>query len=85
MINAALAIELEAYLDRNDQIEVVHAQGQLVDGYALYLRYEHERGATMAQWLCDHPNRSWLIQVENLLATSYHIPLHDFTPYTLAA
>lgn len=80
MINAVIAIELEAYLEHNGQIEVVHDRGTLVDDYALYLRYENERGDTLAQWLCDHPDRCWLKQVGNLLATSYHIPLHDFTP-----
>lgn len=53
MINAVLAIELEAYLERNGQVEVVHDQGQPVSGYALYLRYENERGDALAQWLCD--------------------------------
>lgn len=56
-----------------------------MDSYALYLRYENERGDTLAQWLCDHPDRYWLIQVGNLLASSYHIPLHDYTPSTLVA
>lgn len=54
MINAVIAIELEAYLDHHGQIEVVHDRGSQVDGYALYLRYENERGDTLAQWLCDH-------------------------------
>ncbi|MGE6133049.1 hypothetical protein [Aeromonas salmonicida] len=85
MINAVIAIELEAYLEHNGQIEAVHDRGQLVDSYALYLRYENERGDTLAQWLCDHADRSWLIQVGNLLATSYYIPLHDYTTHTLAA
>lgn len=85
MINAVLAIELEAYHEHKGQIEVVHDQGTQVDGYALYLCYENERGDTLAQWLCDHPDRCWRIPVGKLLATSYHIPLHDFTPYTLAA
>jgi hypothetical protein len=49
MINAVLAIELEAYLERNGQGEAVHDQGQPVDGYALYLRYENERGDRLAQ------------------------------------
>jgi hypothetical protein len=44
MINAVIAIELEAYLEHDGQIEVVHDQSQPVDGYALYLRYENERG-----------------------------------------
>ncbi len=56
-----------------------------MDGNALYLRDEHEYSDTLAEWLCDHADRSWLIQVGNLLATSYHIPLHDYTPNTLAA
>ncbi|MGL4922344.1 MAG: hypothetical protein ACRC4I_07005 [Aeromonas veronii] len=85
MINAVITIELEAYLEHDGQIEVVHDQGQPVDGYALYLRYENERGDVLAQWLCDHPDHCWLTQFGILLATSYHIPLHDYTPHTLAA
>ena len=85
MINAVIAIELEAYLEHDGQIEAVHDQSQPVDGYALYLRYENERGDALAQWLCDHLDHYWLTQVGNLLATSYHIPLHDYTPHTLAA
>ncbi|MCR3927614.1 hypothetical protein ACB295_11005 [Aeromonas caviae] len=85
MISAVLAIELEAYCECHGQIEVVHDQGQPVDGYALYLRYENEQGDALAQWLCDHPDHCWLTRVGNLLATSYHIPLLDFTPYTQAA
>ena len=86
MINAVIAIELEAYLEHDGQIEVVHDQGLPVDGYTLlYLRYENERGDALAQWLCDHPDHSWLTQFGILLATSYHIPLHDYTPHTLAA
>ncbi len=85
MINAVTAIELEAYRECHGQIEVAHDQGQPVAGYALYLRYENERGDALAQWLCDHPDHYWLTQVGNLLATSYHIPLHDYTPHTLAA
>ncbi|MFQ2025007.1 hypothetical protein ACK355_07650 [Aeromonas veronii] len=77
MINAMIAIELEAYLERDGQIEVVHDQGQPVNGYGLYLRYENERGDRLAQWLCDHPDHSWLTQFGTLLATSYHIQLHD--------
>ena len=53
MINAVIAIELEAYRECHGHIEVVHDQGQTVDGYALYLRYENERGDALAQWLCD--------------------------------
>ena len=53
--------------------------------YALYLRYENEQGDLLAQWLCDHPDRRWLAHLGNLIATSYHIPLHDYTPHTLAA
>ena len=45
MINAVLAIELEAYLEHDGQIEVVDDQGQPVDGYALYLRMK-TNGAT---------------------------------------
>ncbi len=63
MINAVIAIELEAYLEHNGQIEVVHDQGQPVNGYALYLRYENERGDALAQWLCDHPDHCWLTRV----------------------
>ena len=85
MINAVIAIKLEAYLEHDGQIEAVHDQSQPVDGYAFYLRYENERGDTLAQWLCDHPDHYWLTQVGNLRATSYHIPLHDYTPHTLAA
>ncbi len=85
MINAVLAIELEAYHEHKGQTEVVHDQGQPVNSYALYLHYENERGDTLAQWLCDHPDRCCLIQVGNLLASSYHIPLHDYTPSTLVA
>ncbi len=85
MINTMIAIELEAYLAHDGQIEVVHDQGQAVDGYTLYLRYENERGDALAQWLCDHPDRRWLAHLGNLIATSYHIPLHDYTPHTLAA
>ena len=85
MINAVIAIELEAYLEHDGQIEAVHDQGQPVAGNALYLRYENERGDRLAQWLCDHPDHRWLTQFGILLATSYHIPLHDYTPHTLAA
>ncbi|VXA80159.1 conserved hypothetical protein [Aeromonas salmonicida] len=60
IINAVLAIELEAYLERNGQIEAVHDQGQPVDGYALYLRYENERADALVQWLCDPPDHRWL-------------------------
>jgi len=74
-----IAIELEAYLEHDGQIEVVHDQGQAVAGYALYLRYENERGDRLAQWLCDHPDHRWLTQFGTLLATSYHILLHDYT------
>ncbi|MGU5559027.1 hypothetical protein ACV1C9_18035 [Aeromonas caviae] len=49
MINAVIAIELEAYLEHNGQIEVVHDQGQPVNGYALYLRYENERGDALGR------------------------------------
>ena len=49
MINAVIAIELETYLERDGQIEVMHDQGQPVDGYALYLRYENEQGKALAQ------------------------------------
>ena len=85
MINTMIAIELEAYLEHDGQIEVVHDQGLPVDGYTLYLRYENERGDALAQSLCDHPDRRWLAHLGNLIATSYHIPLHDYTPHTLAA
>jgi hypothetical protein len=85
MINAMIAIELEAYLELNGQIKAVHDQGQPVAGYALYLRYENERGDRLAQWLCDHPDHCWLTQFGILLATSDYIPLHDYTPQTLAA
>lgn len=87
MINAVIAIELEAYLEHDGQIEVVNDQGQPVDGYALYLRYENERcdALALAQSLCDHPDHRWLTQLGTMLATSYHIPLHDYTPHTLAA
>ncbi|EKP0315231.1 hypothetical protein JFQ90_000399 [Aeromonas veronii] len=85
MINAVLAIELEAYLKRNGLVEAVHDQGQPVDGYALYLRYENERCDALAQWLCNHPDHRWLSQFGTLLATSYRVPLHDYTPHTLAA
>jgi hypothetical protein len=79
MINTVIAIELEAYLEHNGQIEAVHDQGQPVAGNALYLRYENERGDRLAQWLCDHPDHRWLTQFGTLVATSYHIPLHDYT------
>ncbi|HDO1374982.1 TPA: hypothetical protein P2R00_002233 [Aeromonas veronii] len=85
MINAVIAIELEAYLEHNGQIEVVHDQGPPVDGYALYLRDENERGDALAQWLYDHLDHRWPSQFGTLLATSYHIPLHNYTPHTLAA
>ncbi|WP_461607324.1 hypothetical protein [Aeromonas rivipollensis] len=85
MISAVLAIELEAYRECHGQIEVVHDRGALVDGYALYLRYENERGDRLAQWLCDHPDHCWLTRVGNLLSTSYHVPLHDYIQHTLAA
>ena len=49
MINTVIAIELEAYLEHDGQIEVVHDQGLPVDGYTLYLRYENERGDALAQ------------------------------------
>ncbi|ENC6371150.1 hypothetical protein ABKX81_002770, partial [Aeromonas veronii] len=49
MINAVIAIALEAYLEHNSQIEAVHDRGQLLDGCALYLRYENERGHALAQ------------------------------------
>lgn len=85
MINTVIAIELEAYLEHNGQIEAVHDQGQPVAGYALYLRYENERGDRLAQWLCDPPDHRWLTQFGTMLATSYYIPLHDYPPHTLAA
>ncbi|WP_411685121.1 hypothetical protein [Aeromonas caviae] len=85
MINAVIAIELEAYLEHDGQIEAVHDQSQPVDGYALYLRYENEQGNALAQWLCDHPDHRWLSQFGTLLATSDHVPLHDSPPHTLAA
>ena len=85
MINAVLAIELEAYLERNGQVEAVHDQGQPVDGYALYLRYENERCDALAQWLCDQTDHHWLTKLGTMLATSYHVPLRDYTPHTLAA
>ena len=85
MINTVIAIELEAYLEHNGQIEAVHGQGQPVNGYALYLRYENERGDALAQWLCDHPDHRWLTQFSTLLATSYHVPLNDYTTHPLAA
>ena len=55
MINAVIAIELEAYLEHNAQIEAVHDRGQPLDGCALYLCYENERGNALAQWLCAPP------------------------------
>ncbi|MGL6624661.1 hypothetical protein [Aeromonas jandaei] len=67
------------------RFEAVHDQGQPVDSYALYLRDENEQGDALAQWRCDHPDHHWLTRVGNLLATSYHVPLHDYTPHTLAA
>ena len=85
MINTMIAIELEAYLEHDGQIEVVHDQGLPVDGYTLYLRYENERGDALAQWLCDHPDHRWLTQFGTLLATSYRAPLHNYTPHPLAA
>lgn len=85
MINAVIAIELEAYLEHDGKIEAVHDRGQPVDGYALYLRYENERGDALAQWLCDHTDHRLLTQLGTLLATSYYIPLYDHTPHTLAA
>ncbi|RZG22409.1 hypothetical protein [Klebsiella pneumoniae] len=85
MINAVIAIELEAYLEHDGQIEVVHDRDQPVDGYALYLRYENEQGNALAQWLCDYSEHRWLTQLGTLLATSYHVPLNDYTPHTLAA
>ncbi|MGV2705421.1 UNVERIFIED_CONTAM: hypothetical protein MT382_18725 [Aeromonas salmonicida] len=75
-----IAIELEAYHDADGQIEVVRDHGLRVDGYTLYLRYLTERGDALAEWLCNHPDRHWLSQVGNLLATGYIIPLHDYTP-----
>ncbi len=36
MINAVIAIELETYLERDGQIEVVHDQGQPVDGVTVH-------------------------------------------------
>lgn len=54
MINAVIAIELEAYLEHDGQIEAVHDRGSQVNGYTLYLRHENERGEALAQWLCDH-------------------------------
>jgi len=85
MINVVIAIELEAYLEHDGQIEAVHDRDQPVDGYALYLRYENEQGNTLAQWLCDHPDHRWLTQLGTLLATSYHVPLNDYTAHPLAA
>lgn len=49
IINAVIAIELEAYLEHDGQIEVVHDRGSQVNGYALYLRYENEWGDALAQ------------------------------------
>ena len=83
MINTMIAIELEAYLEHDGQIEVVHDQGQAVDGYALYLRYENERGDALAQWLCDHPDHCWLTQFGTL--TSHQLPHSAARLHTLAA
>ncbi|MFM4846384.1 hypothetical protein ACEUDP_16870 [Aeromonas caviae] len=83
MISAVLTIELEAYRECHDHIEVVHDQGQTVDGYALYLRYENERGDALAQWLCDHPDHCWLTQFGTL--TSHQLPHSAARLHTLAA
>ncbi|WP_421304652.1 hypothetical protein [Aeromonas veronii] len=83
MISAVLAIELEAYRECHGHIEVVHDQGQTVDGYALYLRYENERGDALAQWLCDHPDHCWLTQFGTL--TSNQLPHSAARLHTLAA
>jgi hypothetical protein len=72
MINAVIAIELEVYLEHDGQIDVVHDQGQPVNGYALYLRYENERGDALAQWLCDHPDHHWPNPVRH--PTSHQLP-----------
>ncbi|MGN5139847.1 MULTISPECIES: hypothetical protein [Aeromonas] len=73
MINAVIAIELEAYLEHDGQIEAVHDQSQPVDGYTLYLRYENERGDALAQWLCDHPDHRWLTQIRHALENAWCI------------
>ena len=80
-----LSLELEGVHDSGGQTRVVRDYGLRVDGYALYLRYQTERGDALAEWLCDHPDHRWLTQFGTLVATSYHIPLHDYTPHTLAA
>lgn len=51
MINPMIAIELDVYLEHDGQIEAVHDRDKPVDGYALYLRYENERGDALVQWL----------------------------------
>ena len=79
-----LALELEGGHDSGGHIQVVRDYGLRVDGYALYLRNQTERGDALAEWLCDHPEREWLYGIGNLLATSYHLPLHDLTPQGLA-
>ncbi len=79
-----LSLELEGVHDSGGQIQVVRDYGLRVDGYALYLRYQTEQGYALAEWLCDHPQREWLYGIGNLLATSYHLPLHDLTPQGLA-
>lgn len=50
-----------------------------------YMRYENEQGNVLTQWLYNNSDHRWLTQLDTLLATSYHIPLHDYTPDTLAA
>jgi hypothetical protein len=82
MINAVIAIELGAYRECHGQVEVAYDQGQPVDGYALCLRSENERCDALPQWLCDHSDHHWLTQLGTLLATSSHIPMHDY-PRTL--
>lgn len=77
------AIELEAIHALNGHIEVVRSDGLAIHGYALYLRALNGRGDALAEWLCDHPHREWLQEVGILLATTYAIPLYDYTPQGL--
>ncbi|EGX6956802.1 hypothetical protein JFQ85_000566 [Aeromonas hydrophila] len=78
-----LAIELEAICERNGQIDVVRDSRLPISGYALYLRVSNAHGEALAQWLCDDPERDSLYHLGQLLATSYAIELHDYTPQGL--
>ncbi|MCD6617617.1 hypothetical protein [Aeromonas veronii] len=82
MINAVIAIELEVYLEHDGQIEAVHDRDKPVDGYALYLHYENERGDTLVQSMRP-PGSPLANPVRH--PTSHQLPHSAARLHTLAA